>query len=83
MKKELQEALEKISKLEELLKQKDERIVFLENQRPFSYISNWFRRKWPLWKSYSFDGAIFDFFYKKLSKNKIIRRGTRSTSNNL
>ena len=28
MKKELQEALEKISKLEELLKQKDERIVF-------------------------------------------------------
>lgn len=28
MKKELQEALEKISKLEELLKQKDERLVF-------------------------------------------------------
>ena len=36
MKKELQEALEKISKLEELLKQKDERIVF--RKRPVCYI---------------------------------------------
>ena len=34
MKKELQEALEKISKLEELLKQKDERIVFFKKSTP-------------------------------------------------
>ena len=35
MKKELQEALEKISKLEELLKQKDERLVFRKSKPIF------------------------------------------------
>ena len=39
MKKELQEALEKISKLEELLKQKDERLVFRKSLHPFSYMA--------------------------------------------